>query len=219
MGILGRLTTLIKSNVNDAIDSMQDPAKEIDQMVLDMEDSARQARAEVSQCLAEEKRFRKRVETLAAEAKTWEEHAMRAVQAGDDALAKEALRRKAEKEADRLEADKALQEQAVYVDQLTAGLKALDVRVKDVKLRQGTLREKARAHKKSGGSATTRTSAFDEFDRMAGKIDAIEASSTIDDELAGRTPESLNAERKLREMTEQGSVDDALAELKKKLQG
>ena len=29
MGILGRLSTLIKSNVNDVIDSMQDPAKEI----------------------------------------------------------------------------------------------------------------------------------------------------------------------------------------------
>ena len=47
MGILGRLSSLIKSNVNDAIDSMQDPGKEIDQMVRDMEDYARQARAEV----------------------------------------------------------------------------------------------------------------------------------------------------------------------------
>src|SRR5918996_632566 len=122
MGILGRLTTLIKSNVNDAIDSMQDPGKEIDQMVRDMEDSARQARAEVAQCLADEKRQSKRVEALTVESKTWEEHAMRAVQAGDD-------------------------------------------------------------------------------------------------ELAGRTPASAEAERKLRDMSEQSSVDDALAELKKKLQG
>ena len=48
MGILGRLSSLIKSNVNDVIDSMQDPAKEIDQMVRDMEESARQARTEVA---------------------------------------------------------------------------------------------------------------------------------------------------------------------------
>jgi hypothetical protein len=40
-----------QSNVNDVIDSMQDPAKEIDQMVRDMEESARQARTEVAQCL------------------------------------------------------------------------------------------------------------------------------------------------------------------------
>lgn len=219
MGILGRLSTLIKSNVNDAIDSMQDPAKEIDQMIRDMEDSARQARAEVATCMGEAKRQEKRVEALAAEAKTWEDHAMRAVQSGDDALAKEALRRKAEKEADKLEAEKALQEQRVYVDQLTAGLKALEARVKDVKLRQGTLREKARAAKKGGSATSVKTSAFEDFERMSGKIDAIEAQSSIDDELAGRTPESVDADRKLREMTEKSSVDDALAELKKKLNG
>ena len=39
---------MIKSNVNDPIDSMQDPAKEIDQMVRDMEDSPREARSEVA---------------------------------------------------------------------------------------------------------------------------------------------------------------------------
>ncbi|HEX7598963.1 MAG TPA: PspA/IM30 family protein, partial [Polyangia bacterium] len=96
MGILGRLSTLVKSNVNDLVDSMQDPGKEIDQLIRDMEDSARQARTEVAQCLADEKRMAKRVDDLAEEAKSWEGHAMRAVQAGDDALAKEALRRKAE---------------------------------------------------------------------------------------------------------------------------
>ena len=48
---------MIKSNVNDLIDSMQDPAKEIDQMVRDMEDSAREARTEVASCMAEEKRL------------------------------------------------------------------------------------------------------------------------------------------------------------------
>ena len=119
MGILGRLSSLIKSNVNDVIDSMQDPAKEIDQMVRDMEESARQARTEVAQCLAEEKRLQKRVADLEGEAADWVKRAETAVRAGDDALAKEALRRKAEKDAERAETQKALQEQGVYADQLT----------------------------------------------------------------------------------------------------
>ncbi len=219
MGILGRLSTMIKSNVNDLVDSMQDPAKEIDQMIRDMEDSARQARAEVAQCLAEEKRMEKRLETLAAEAKNWEEHAVRAVSVGDDPLAKEALRRKAEKEADRLEAVKALQEQKVYVEQLTVGLRALETRLKEVKLRQGTLKQKARAVKKGGSATSLRTGAFEDFDRMANKIDTIEAAGALDEELGGRTPASAEAERKLRALDEDRSVDDALAELKKKLQG
>ena len=208
---------MIKSNVNDLIDSMQDPAKEIDQMVRDMEDSAREARSEVATCMAEEKRLSKRIEALTAEAKSWEDQAAMAVRAGDDALAREALSRKAEKETERAETQKSLQEQQVYVDQLAVGLKALDARVKDVRLRQGSLREKARASKRGGSAVSTKTSAFDDFERMSSKIDAVEAEASLGDELSGRTPASIDAERKLKEMSEKNSMDDALAELKKKL--
>jgi phage shock protein A len=218
MGVLGRLSTLIKSNVNDLIDGMQDPAKEIDQMVRDMEESARQARTEVAQCMAEEKRLQKRIETLDGEAKTWQTRAETAVRTGDDALAKEALARKAEKEAERMETQKSLQEQGVYVDQLAAALKALEARVQDVKLRQGTLREKARANKRAS-PMSGKTSAFDDFDRMSSKIDAVEAEATLGDELGGRSAESVAAARKLDQMAQKSSVDDALAELKKKLGG
>ncbi len=218
MGILGRLSSLIKSNVNDVIDSMQDPAKEIDQMVRDMEDSARQARTEVAQSLAGEKRLRKRVTDLEGEAADWVKRAETAVRAGDDALAKEALRRKAEKDAERAETQKALQEQEVYADQLTQALKALDARLADIKLRQGTLRAKARANK-SGSPLSGKTGAFDDFERMAGKIDAVEAEAGLDEQLGGRTAESAAAERKLNELAAQSTVDDALAELKKKLGG
>ena len=215
MGILGRLSTLVKSNVNDLIDSMQDPAKEIDQLIRDMEDSVREARSEVAQCMADEKRMAKRVGDLADEVKSWEGHAMRAVQAGDDALAKEALRRKAEKEADRIEADKALSDQRAYLVQLNAGLKALEARVQDVKLRQGTLREKARAAKRGESPVSSKTSAFENFERMSGKIDALEAEVGLTDELTGQGAASVAAERKLREM----GLDDELADLKKKLGG
>src|SRR5438105_5137777 len=103
MGILGRLSTLIKSNLNDAIDGMQDPAKELDQMVRDMEDSTRAARSEVAACMGEEKRLQKRLEALDGEIKSWGDRAETAVRAGDDGLAKEALKRRADKEAERAE--------------------------------------------------------------------------------------------------------------------
>jgi phage shock protein A len=196
---------------------MQDPAKEIDQLVLDMEDSVRQARGEVATCMAEEKRLVHQSENLAAEAKTWEEHAARAVQAGDDALAKEALRRKALKEADRLETDSAAAEQKVQVENLIAGLRALELRVKDVKLRQGTLREKARAAK-GQSPVSTSTSAFADFERMSGKIDALEAEASLTDELAGGTTAAERAsEKKLDKLSEDQSLDHALAALKRKL--
>ena len=221
MSILDRLSTLVKANVNDVIDKMQDPGKELDQLVRDMEESVVKARGEVATCMAEEKRLRHQSEKLTAEAKTWEEHAARAVQSGDDALAKEALRRKAQKEADRIETDKAADEQETQVENLVAGLRALELRVKDVKLRQGTLREKARAAKGqsplSGGS-----SAFADFDRMSGKIDALEAEAVLTDELAGTTAAERATEKKLDRLSQADndkSIDDALAALKRKLSG
>ncbi|HVZ72282.1 MAG TPA: PspA/IM30 family protein [Polyangia bacterium] len=218
MGILGRLSTLIKSNLNDAIDQMQDPGKELDQMVRDMEESARAARTEVAACMGEEKRLQKRVEAIDIEIATWTQRAETAVRAGDDGLAKEALERRGEKEAGRAETQKALQEQGVYVEQLASALKVLEARVKDVKLRQGTLREKARAAK-GVSPLSGKTSAFDDFDRMSSKIDAVEAEAGMADELAGRTAESVAAERKLNQLAADSSVDDALAALKKKLGG
>jgi phage shock protein A len=215
MGILGRLSTLIKSNVNDAIDSMQDPGKEIDQMVRDMEDTARQARTEVAGCLADERRLERRLQAIGDEISDWQKRAETAVRAGDDGLAREALQRKTDQEAERGEVAKALQEQGVYVDQLTAALKALDARLKDVKLRQGTLRAKARANR--GGPLSSGSSAFGDFDRMQSRIDAVEAEAGLDAELDGRGAESVAAERRLNKLASESSVDAALAELKRKL--
>jgi phage shock protein A len=217
MGILGRLSTLIKSNVNDAIDSMQDPGKEIDQMIRDMEDAGRDARGEVATCMAEEKRLQKRMEALADEARSWDDRATIAVRSGDDGLAREALARRAAVETERAGTSKALQEQSVYVDQLMSGLKSLEARIKDVKLRQGTLREKARASRR--GAAGASTSAFADFERMSSRIEAVEAEATLTDELDGRTSASADAERKLDALAERSTVDDALAALKKKLSG
>jgi phage shock protein A len=218
MGILGRISTLIKSNLNGAIDSMQDAGKEIDQMVRDMEDSARQARTEVGQAIAEEKRLGRRISDLDGEIADWQKRAETAVRAGEDGLAKEALKRKAEKEAERTESQKAAQEQSVYAGQLATALKALDARLQEIKLRQGTLRAKAKANRQ-GSPLSGKTSAFDDFERMAGRIDAVEAEASLDEQTGGRSPESAAAERKLNEMAEKSTVDDALAELKRKLSG
>jgi phage shock protein A len=215
MGILGRLSTLVKSNVNDAIDSMQDPGKEIDQMVRDMEDYARQARAEVARCIADERLLERRLQAIEGEIGDWQKKAEMAIRAGDDGLAKEALARKGEKETERAETKKALQEQGVYGDQLTTALKALEARLKDVKSRQGTLKAKASSNR--DGTMTAKTSAFGDFDRMASRIDATEAEASLDDELGGRTTAAIAAERRLDQMATDSAMDDALAELKRKL--
>ena len=124
MGILDRISRLVSSNVNAAIDKMSDPGKEIDQLVIEMETQLRNARKEVQTALAQEKRQRSRAEALAKSSREWEERAERAVRAGDDGLAKEALTRKAQIDSEGQEATHGLAEAQGYAEKLTASLEA-----------------------------------------------------------------------------------------------
>src|SRR5262252_7099036 len=137
MGILSRMSTFVKSNVNDLISRMTDPGKEVDLLIDEMEESARKARQEVKTCMAEEKRLGQLAVKQRQEAADWERRAMQAVKQGDDRLAREALARKGDAEAQAAATDKAALDQRGYVDQLLASLKALDQRVSEVKARRG----------------------------------------------------------------------------------
>ena len=60
MGILSRINRVIKSNVNELVDKMSDPAKEIDLLIVDMEKGLKEAREEVISASASAKRRRLR---------------------------------------------------------------------------------------------------------------------------------------------------------------
>jgi phage shock protein A len=218
MGILDRISRLVSSNVNAAIDKMADPGKQVDQLVIEMEEQLRAARKEVQTALAQEKRARQRAETLAKSSREWEERAERAVRAGDDNLAKEALTRKAQIDAEGQEATHILEESQSYAEKLTASLKQLEQRITEVKLRKETLKAKARASK---GVNTLGSSALDQFDRLHAKVDAVDAEAELDEELAKLRHEdakSVEVERKLEEMSKNKDLDDRLAALKAKME-
>ena len=215
MGIFARLGTLIKSNLNAAVDRMSNPEREIDILIAEMEDALKAARQEVQSNLASEKLAIKQRDRLRQEAAEWEDRAARAVKAGDDDLARKALEQKAQLDVQAAAAEKTLREQEAYVDQLTQSLKELEARVKEVKLRKGTLKQQAkmsagRAGKKGG-------SAFADFERLSSKVDAMDAESQLDAELTALGSKDAEVDRKIRALDKDTKIDDALAELKKKL--
>lgn len=217
MGILDRISRLVSSNVNAAIDKMSDPGKEIDQLVIEMEQQLKKARGEVQTALAQEKRHRQKAEALAKSSREWEERAERAVRAGDDNLAREALARKQQVDAEGRDATQALAESQAYAEKLTAALKQLEQRITEVKGRKETLKAKARASK---GRNPLGTGAFDEFDRLHGKIDAVDAEAELDEELAALRHEdqkSRDVEKKLEDLAKNKDLDDRLAALKAKI--
>ncbi len=65
------------------------------------------------------------------------------------------------------------------------------------------------------------SNAVDEFDRLSGKVDAVEAEASLDEELAAMRHEdakSREVERKLEQLGKDKDVEDRLAALKAKLE-
>src|SRR5947209_5806220 len=102
MGIFSRLGTLIKSNLNDLISKAEDPQKMLNQIVVEMQNQLVEAKKQVAVSIADEKRLKKNWDEQVELSKEWERKAMLAVRSGDDALAKEALLRKGDRDKQQL---------------------------------------------------------------------------------------------------------------------
>ncbi|MSP62950.1 MAG: hypothetical protein EXR72_21965 [Myxococcales bacterium] len=220
MGIFDRMSRLIKSSANSAIDKVEDPSKQIDQLVLEMEQELRNARGETQKMMATRKRVALRVGELEKEATLWSERAEKAVLAGDDELAKLALERRMEADEKLAEAKAEQREAADYAEKLQDSLKVIEAKVKDIKMRKGTIKAKVGSHR----AADVRAAALDDFDRVAGKVDDAESAVEVQDEMAreGRTEErDADVERKfaaLERTKGPADIDDRLAALKRKME-
>src|SRR5688572_19501478 len=129
MGILDRLSTLVRSNLNAALDKATDPGAQIDRMIFDLDEELKKARAQIAAAMTEEKLIKKRVEGLAKSIDEWTARAEQAVRVGDDNLAKEALARRGEIDRERAEAELEMQQVGAQVNQMTAALRAAEGKV------------------------------------------------------------------------------------------
>lgn len=221
MGIFSRIGTLIKSNLNDLISRAEDPEKMLNQIVLDMQNQLVEAKKQVAVSIADEKRLKKQWDEQVELAAEWEKKAMLAVRAGDDALAKEALRRKSEHDTQQQEFARQWQLQKDAVEKLKEQLRTLNDKIEEAKRKKNILiaRQK-RAEAQRAIQDTMRglsdNSAFDHFDRMSQKVDQIEAEADASTELAGQLSGDTLAE-KFKALESGPGADNALAELKAKM--
>ena len=96
MGIFDRLSTLLKSNINDLISSAEHPEKMLNQILVDMRTQLAKAKQQVAASIADEKRLHDQVDAEYKQAAEWEQRAMLAIREGRDDLAKQALVRQNE---------------------------------------------------------------------------------------------------------------------------
>jgi phage shock protein A len=214
MGIFSRMSNLFRSKANAAIDQMSDPAKEVEQLILEMEDQLRQARAETVKCKATEKLCAQRVTELEKRVVSWGERAEAAVHHGDDTLAREALSQRMLAEEELVQARRELVETRTYASKLAEMLPELEKRLAQYRLRKGTIKAKATMAKRDLQPGST--DAFEEFDRMAGKVDDAETEVEVHRELADdrqREAElTASIERAAKHSTAPAAAADPVAE-------
>jgi phage shock protein A len=222
MGIMDRVTTVIRSNLNFLVNKAEDPEKMLDQILIQMRQQLVEAKREVAVAMADEKRLAAQLGAEVEQVREWERRAALAVQKGEDDLAREALRRKADHEQIALGYKRQWDAQQASTEDLKNALRALSQKIEEAGRKKNLLvarqkRAEAQKHIHEVMTGLTDTSAFDSFDRMTAKVEQIEAQAgaavELSQELSGET-----MEQRFRALENSTDVEHELRALKAKLQ-
>jgi len=194
MGIFDRLSTLLRSNINDLISSAENPEKMLNQILVDMRSQLAKAKQQVAAAIADEKRLRDQADAERRQADDWEKRAMLAVQEGRDDLAKQALVRQGEHHQHAEQLELTWQAHQAETEKLKASLRDLNDKIEEAKRKKNLLlarQRRAQAQKRIAEtmSSLSEKSAFEAFARMEERIEQnerqIKASAEIDEEFQG----------------------------------
>jgi phage shock protein A len=218
MGLIDRLSRLIRANLNNLVGQAEDPEKILEQTVIDMQDDLIKLRQSVAQAIATQKRTERQQSQSEVTAQEWYQRAQLALQKGDENLAREALTRRGsyQETADALK--KQLEQQRGIVDQMKQNMVVLERKLAEAKTKKDMYIARARSAKASQQlnemlGQVGNSGAIAAFERMEEKVLQLEAQSQAIAELSSNTLEQRFAS------LESGDVDDELAAMKAQLSG
>jgi phage shock protein A len=199
MGIFDRVSNLVRANVNDLLDRAEDPEKMLEQIIRDMESGIGDARSQVAAMIAQEKELEADYEANAKLADEWGEKAKRAVAAGKDDLAREALRRKKDADENAAVYQQQLEIQKQTVAKLKSQLNQLEAKYQSTVSQKEALiarQKRAEVQKKVNQQAAATVSSLSpldgsaELDRIERKIRSNEAQAAAYEEIGTDTFDS-----------------------------
>jgi phage shock protein A len=224
MGLFDRLSSLLRSNINDLISRAEDPEKMLNQILVDMRSQLVKAKQQVAAAIADEKRLRDQADNEYKVSADWENKAMLAVNEGRDDLAKQALVRQGEHLSHGQQLESTWESHHVETEKLKNQLRDLNDKIEEAKRKKNLLlarQRRAQAQKRIAEtmSSISENSAFDAFARMEERIEQnerqIKAHAEIDEEFTG---DALQSQFKQLEKGAAGAtVDSQLLALKQKM--
>ena len=217
MPILEKIRRIFNSNINDLLDRVEDPEKILNQLLEDMQSELKEVKIQVAAAIRDSNKFEAQYKEKLESAETWEKRAIVFIQNGDDARAKESLRRKrsfddlAEGFREQFDA----QQESVSV--LKDGLATLEQKIEEAKNKRALLiarqrRAEAERTIHQTVSGLSESSAMYAFDRIQDKVLDAEAEAEALSEM--RQP---SLEEEFDELDKKDEIDDELAKLKARL--
>lgn len=217
MGIFDRFRRVVKSNLNDMISRAENPEKMLNQLIVDMNEQLIESKKSVASAIADEKKLERLVTQQATQGEEWDRKARLALKAGKEDLAREALLRKQEYAGLAKQYQEQWQAQHASVEQLKQSLRGLQQKIEEAQRKKNLLIARAkRAEAQKRIQATIGSmadnSAFAAFDKMATKVEQIEAEVDAMAELEDMSSKSDDIEKQFAALEGSGANADILLE-------
>ena len=226
MNIWAKMMTALRGGVNEAGEAILDSQalRILDQEVRDAAEELKQSKDSLAGIIAQQKLAEEKSATLAKEAEKHEGYAIKALEKGDNDLAREVAEKIADLE-NQLTQERDLGKEFTgsvsklrsAIHQAEANIKRLKQQVDTVKATESVQRAQAAVAERHGGANSRLRTAMDSLERIKEKQALKSAQMSAAQELAEETSDfSLQAKLRKAGITHTGSsADDVLARLKK----
>ena len=217
MSVFKRIHDIFSSNVNHALDKLEDPAKMIRYTIVEMENSLSKAKDSAAKTLADIRTREAELKVQKEAVGRWDVRAQLAVRNGRDDLAREALTEKQSAEAKVTSLEAEIAELKNINASQEAQIAKLVEKLDEIKAKERTLvaraehaKEKIKIEKQI--SSTDCSAAIRRFNEMEEKVERLEAEAAV-------ASKSYDNEAQFNEMENKDSIDAELEALKAKLNG
>lgn len=191
MRLIKRVNAILTAQLNEIVDTFENPVQLLKQAIREMEAALEQAVESTAKAIAAEKCLRNELADCRAQTQIWRDRAVRFVRVNDDANARQALARKVEKEklADSL--SRQLVQSEETNSRLRRQLDALRSRLAEARRHLASLVARQRAAEarrqfvRALGQFDGDLQAFRRFDTLSQRVDETEAEVDAQNELCG----------------------------------
>lgn len=222
MGILQRFGDIMKSNINALLDKCEDPAKMVDQTLLDLRKDLADVKKETASVMADEKNAKRKLDENDAEIKKYTTAAQNALKSGNETDAKTLIARKQQLEETRTSlqstydvAHANAEKMRQMHDKLTNDIESMETRKDAIKGKVATAKAQAHMNKMTSGVNTDASMAA--FDRMEAKANKMLDEANAEAELNEGVHSTDDLADKYASGENDVSVDDELARMKAEL--